>query len=644
MISAQRSRSRFSRIALRCLQVMAGLVAGLLVSELGLRVVNHGTSSQLALYQPESVLGYSMKPNQVQPWIPYPNRFRHQFCGLLMDRKLHGDWTDQAAMEPVIQESSPATPEVIDQQTEKKDHIFQMLKSKSRIVFRLFQVAAGLVIGLLLVELGLQIKNQRAFPYIPMYETDSSLGYAMIPNRTYRWLAFPHHVVSIQTNTEGFRGRDWPTIPQKSFFGANTDAARPALDIMVGDSHVFGYGINEEDTLSEQLSNVLGKPVLNMGVNSYGPLEYNKLVRKNIRYLQPQIIWYVIDLDSDPQDVLFPPSQRLHTPSGYLQSTPAPPQGLYRLFFHPSLQQSQLAYFFRFSSLTRPIDRTKKTTSDQPKLAAKNTKENDFDYEKNEKIRIVESMRQSFMAAQTSIFAVDNHVRKTESVWLFFSEKIRDVAREIRKAEFLTVDIFSCGCACAGMSYPPTSYDEFFERRDRTSYSPIPLRWKRTSSPNVEQPFVRFITEELVRMKPSDPRKPLFENYLALIEKRDRAIKNYQRDLAAYEKRVFPKRKPYFFEPELQAVHDLAETHQAKLFLVVLDTKQERAKVATSNAEQMLFTIEKVGKKLKIPYVVITPEQLDKGTDYVPDGIHLNKNGVRKVITKITPATTKATQ
>ncbi|HLE07186.1 MAG TPA: SGNH/GDSL hydrolase family protein [archaeon] len=154
---------------------------------------------------------------------------------------------------------------------------------------------ASIIITLILVEIGLHIID------IPKYSTyagsfrraDQTYHHALIPNTTAKVRTEEFDVIE-RVNNVGLRNRD-----------INLTKAKYRI-LMLGDSFTEGSGVNAEDTISQQLENILIEKgydieVLNAGIASYSPiLEYLYLKKDGIK-LNPDIIILNLDI-SDLRD------------------------------------------------------------------------------------------------------------------------------------------------------------------------------------------------------------------------------------------------------------------------------------------------------------------------------------------------------
>ncbi len=119
----------------------------------------------------------------------------------------------------------------------------------------------GVAVALVLAEGAFWWRDQGAFPHVNQYVADDALGVRLAPGGTQRFALHDNPVSDIVINPRGYRGETFPP-------------PRPHEILVVGDSQVFGLGVDEADTFAAQLSTLTGRPVLNGGVPTYGPDEY----------------------------------------------------------------------------------------------------------------------------------------------------------------------------------------------------------------------------------------------------------------------------------------------------------------------------------------------------------------------------------
>ncbi|HKP55303.1 MAG TPA: hypothetical protein VJV78_01205 [Polyangiales bacterium] len=157
-----------------------------------------------------------------------------------------------------------------------------------RALSKVLKVVLGIAVGLVLAELLFAWRDQGAFPHVNFYLSDPVLGTRLSPHASQRLAFSGNPVTAVHTNSLGFRGAEWP--------------ARDPRDVLVvGDSQVFGLGVEDDQTFSAQLERQLGPGghVLNAGVPTYGPLEYSALVERWVLERKPAKVVYVLNLAND---------------------------------------------------------------------------------------------------------------------------------------------------------------------------------------------------------------------------------------------------------------------------------------------------------------------------------------------------------
>lgn len=155
-----------------------------------------------------------------------------------------------------------------------------------RWAVRFGTVFAGLAVGLVVAELVFRSRDDGAFPHVNFYVADSALGVRLEPNAEERIAFGGNPVTSLRTNNKGYRGATWPA---------------PGKDeiLVVGDSQVFGLGVEETETFSAQLSKATGRTVINAGVPTYGPAEYKAVIAELIDQRKPTTVVLTLNMVND---------------------------------------------------------------------------------------------------------------------------------------------------------------------------------------------------------------------------------------------------------------------------------------------------------------------------------------------------------
>lgn len=152
----------------------------------------------------------------------------------------------------------------------------------------------GLLVGLCVSEAIFRARDHAAFPHLNVYEADPELGTRLRPLARENVSFNGNPVTQVRIGAEGFRGAGLP----------------PATDdeiIVVGDSQVFGLGVQEDETFCAALSAALsGRTVVNAGVPTYGPDEYHAVAKRLLesRHAKPApkaglALVYVVNMAND---------------------------------------------------------------------------------------------------------------------------------------------------------------------------------------------------------------------------------------------------------------------------------------------------------------------------------------------------------
>lgn len=131
---------------------------------------------------------------------------------------------------------------------------------------RALQAVGGVFVGLVLTEAAFWWRDDGAFPHVAIYLEDAELGARLQPDAHQRIAFGGNPTTTFHTNALGYRG------PEPD--------GDPDTVLVVGDSQVFGLGVEDDQTLAARLAEELGKPVLNGGVPTYGPDEYLAVVEE----------------------------------------------------------------------------------------------------------------------------------------------------------------------------------------------------------------------------------------------------------------------------------------------------------------------------------------------------------------------------
>ncbi|MDP2316023.1 MAG: hypothetical protein Q8P41_24210 [Pseudomonadota bacterium] len=162
---------------------------------------------------------------------------------------------------------------------------------------RLLQLVGGTALGLVLAEGMFWVADDGAFAHVNFYVPDAALGVRLAPGATERISFGGNPVTSIRVNDAGYRGAEW---------GPPQDGEV----VVLGDSQVFGLGVEEDQTASAVLAAALGRPVRNAGVPTYGPGEYLAVLDETLAARRPKTVVLVLNFSNDIFEKDTPNTQR----------------------------------------------------------------------------------------------------------------------------------------------------------------------------------------------------------------------------------------------------------------------------------------------------------------------------------------------
>ena len=158
---------------------------------------------------------------------------------------------------------------------------------------RVVRVLVAVVVGLVIAEGAFWWRDDGAFPHVNFYVADAALGARLLPHASERLAFGGNPTTTIHTNALGYRAHagsaegEWPAE------NADTDL------LVVGDSQVFGLGVQGEQTFSAHLAMQTGRTVLNAGVPTYGPQEYAAVVDEVLKIRKVKRVVFVVNMAND---------------------------------------------------------------------------------------------------------------------------------------------------------------------------------------------------------------------------------------------------------------------------------------------------------------------------------------------------------
>jgi hypothetical protein len=169
-------------------------------------------------------------------------------------------------------------------------------------------VMVAMLAGVLLSELAISAARGFAFPYLNIFEADERLGVRLQKDASTRTRSRTGRVTNVRTNADGFRGPAW----------READEVVPGRVLLLGDSQVFGYGVEEADAMAARLHAITGGEVLCAAVPTWGPSEYARAARELVPRFRPEHVIFVGNLANDWLEARAPNTRRSTARDGWV--------------------------------------------------------------------------------------------------------------------------------------------------------------------------------------------------------------------------------------------------------------------------------------------------------------------------------------
>ena len=167
----------------------------------------------------------------------------------------------------------------------------------TRWLARCAMIVGGLAIGLAVAEAMFHYRDGGAFPHLNVYVADPELGVRLLPGATETVAFGGNPATHVRINRDGYRG---------------DELSPPGKDdvLVVGDSQVFGLGVEQDDTFAARLARAIDRPVINAGVPTYGPDEYRAVIAEQLARRHPRTVVLTINLANDLFEAQHPNKDR----------------------------------------------------------------------------------------------------------------------------------------------------------------------------------------------------------------------------------------------------------------------------------------------------------------------------------------------
>jgi hypothetical protein len=201
--------------------------------------------------------------------------------------------------------------------------------SRRHLLGKLLLALAGLAVGLGAAELIFRFRDDAGFPKLNLYVEDAQLGVRLVPGGSQRLVYPGNPSTAVRINAQGYRGADLPAVDRA---GGDDDV------MIVGDSQVFGLGVEENETFAAVLEHKLAatpgpggadRRVLNAGVPTYGPEEYAAVARELLAQRQPhppRTVVFTINMVNDLFEAGRPNRERHAVRDGWAVRSDVAPQ------------------------------------------------------------------------------------------------------------------------------------------------------------------------------------------------------------------------------------------------------------------------------------------------------------------------------
>ncbi|MCB9788522.1 MAG: hypothetical protein H6744_17710 [Deltaproteobacteria bacterium] len=183
--------------------------------------------------------------------------------------------------------------------------------TRRRRAARTLAVLLSLACGLALAELAAGALAGFAWPFLNVFVADADQGVRLAPGASTRTVSRGGRVTPVRINAQGFRGDDWAPAPSAAPVAGRV--------LLLGDSQVFGYGVDEADALAAALTRALppGAEVLNAAVPTWGPPEYLRALAELAPVYRPETVVFTANVANDWTEVHVPNARRTTARDGF---------------------------------------------------------------------------------------------------------------------------------------------------------------------------------------------------------------------------------------------------------------------------------------------------------------------------------------
>ena len=335
------------------------------------------------------------------------------------------------------------------------------------MIKKLFSLLAIIAITMVLLELVLRLFDEMPVHKNPLsgfHMSEPTVGWIGRPNYRGRFKARDFDVV-VENDALGFRRS---TMNDSQF---SEDARRI---VFLGDSMTWGWGVENDETLPEQLQKLLGTGTIvnNFGINAFGTAQQLLLYDKYVSHLKPDVL-VLMFVDNDLRDNLDDKEGRrpwFEFVDGELIPRNQPiangSVGIVKSFAQKSVAISTLRYSYHVAldGLNDPKDKARNNVVDKP-LPAREIPEEQWE------------LFAALLGELQDRCGVENTKCELKVVYTAGREDVRNYATN---THFALTDRLRAVCDAAGISYldlRPGIYDAW-QKTEPKSPDVTPIYFK----------------------------------------------------------------------------------------------------------------------------------------------------------------------
>jgi hypothetical protein len=165
--------------------------------------------------------------------------------------------------------------------------------------------AISVLFTLAFAEGAAAVRARGAFPYLNLFRRDPRFGVVLEPLSRARLRSKRGRISEVITSARGFRGAEW-------------SPAGEGRILLLGDSQIFGYGVDASEAIAARLAARTGSEVLNAAVPTWGPIEYALAAEDLVPEQRPELVVFTVNAANDWMESNVPNLMRSDAADGWL--------------------------------------------------------------------------------------------------------------------------------------------------------------------------------------------------------------------------------------------------------------------------------------------------------------------------------------